>query len=241
MGNLFDELQVMRIALLEGGECSGLEMAALLGRWTWSCLVCRPALAVLSASYRFAQRADRRVFTIWPSVVRELELLIGLAPFLQAELDQEWHPDIVATDASSTGLGVVAAYLNQTSVREAALSLAATPQEAGALPGALRAERWRTIVSSRWRDEEHINVLELRAVSTGLHWVLSRPSSIRRKLLFLCDSQVVVGCLRKGRSSSPPLLRRLRLLTALQLASGTRLRVWWIRTQDNPADDASRQ
>ena len=56
MGNLFDELQVMRIALLEKGECSGLEMAALLGRWTWSCLVCRPALAVLGASYRFAQR-----------------------------------------------------------------------------------------------------------------------------------------------------------------------------------------
>lgn len=229
------------LSLLVRGRCSGLEMASLTGRWTWAALACRPALAVLSSVYRFIERAGRCVFGIWPSVEKELEVLVGLTPFLHSRLDQDWFPHVVATDASSTGLGVVACNTGSQAVRTAAMSQAVLQSEAGTPPSVCDGQRWSTIVSRRWREPEHINVLELRAVSTALRWALSRPVCMQRRILLLCDSQVVVGCLRKGRSSSPPLLRLLRLLSALQIASGTRLRVLWIRSEANPADEASRR
>jgi hypothetical protein len=171
-------------------------------------------------------------------VEKELDVLVGLAPFLHSRLDQDWFPFVIATDASSTGMGVVACNTGLQAVRAAAMSQAALEPEAGTPPAVCNDLRWSTIVSRRWMDLEHINVLELRAVPTALRWALSRPVCI---ILLLCDSQVVVSCLSKGRSSSPPLLRLLRLLSALQLASGSRLRSLWICSETNPADDASRQ
>jgi ribonuclease HI len=99
---------------------------------------------------------------------------------------------------------------------------------------------WRTIVSSRWRRPEHINVLELRALTTAVRWVLSFRQALNCRLLVLCDSQVVVGAVTKGRSSSQLLLRRLRYLAAMALASGLRLTVRWVASADNPADGPSR-
>lgn len=234
-------LCVDTLRLLQRRHCSGLEMASLVGRWTWACMACRPALAALSAVYRFVERAGPRVFGIWPSVEKELDVLVGLAPFLHSRLDQEWFPYIVASDASSLGMGVVACNAGSQAVREAALSQVALQSEVGTPPAVCDDLRWSTIVSRRWKDLEHINVLELRAVSTALRWALTRPVCMQRRILLLCDSQVVVGCLSKGRSSSPPLLRLLRSLSALQLASGSRLRAQWIRSEANPADDPSRQ
>lgn len=229
------------LALLSRGRCSGLELASLVGRWTWAALACRPALATLSSVYRFIERAGRRVFFVWPSVERELDVLVGLAPFLHSRLDQDWFPHVIATDASSTGIGIVACNTGSQAVRTAATSRAVLQPEAGTPPAVCNDLRWSTIVSRRWREAEHINVLEMRAVSTALRWALSRPVCMQRRILLLCDSQVVVGCLVKGRSSSPPLLRLLRLLAALQIASGSRFRVLWIRSETNPADDASRR
>jgi hypothetical protein len=47
--------------------------------------------------------------------------------------------------------------------------------------------------------------------------------------------------LRKGRSSSPLLLRRLRAISAWLLASGLRLLLYWTPSEDNPADEPSRR
>jgi ribonuclease HI len=101
--------------------------------------------------------------------------------------------------------------------------------------------KWHTVAASRWRKEEHINVLELRALCTALRWVLSFRSAIGKRVLVLSDSQVVVGAVMKGRSSSPQLLRRLRALSALVLAGGVRLSVRWVRSELNPADEPSRR
>jgi len=100
--------------------------------------------------------------------------------------------------------------------------------------------RWSTIVSSRWKFGEHINVLECRAVETAVRWLVSRPASINSKVLILCDSQVVVGAISKGRSSAFQILTRLRSLSASILAGGFRLFLKWIPTYLNPADKASR-
>ena len=81
--------------------------------------------------------------------------------------------------------------------------------------------RWATMIACPWIRPEHINVLELRALILGLEWQLSRPRSWGARLLFWADSSVVVGAVRKGRSSSFALLALLRRLAALSLAFDT--------------------
>jgi hypothetical protein len=93
--------------LLDKQHCSGRDMAALVGSWTWACLVRRPLLSVFSSVYRFIETAQTRVFRIWPSVQRELNIMTGVAPLLFADLRANWMPALVATDASEHALGVV--------------------------------------------------------------------------------------------------------------------------------------
>jgi hypothetical protein len=100
--------------------------------------------------------------------------------------------------------------------------------------------RWSTIVSKAWRDPEHINSLELRAALLAVHWVLSYPSSLTRRVFLLVDSTVAFFSLWKGRSSSPRLLLILRKIGALLLASGLSLLTGWVPSEFNPADGASR-
>ena len=83
--------------------------------------------------------------------------------------------------------------------------------------------------------------LELRSVSTAVRWVLSHPSSLCGRMLLLCDSQVAVGALSKGRSSAYRILCRLRPISALLLGSGLRIYARWIASADNPADEPSRR
>lgn len=102
--------------------------------------------------------------------------------------------------------------------------------------------RWSTIISSRWRDDsEHINALELRAALLAVHWCLSFPSSLNRRVFLLLDSSVALFSLWKGRSSSPSLLFILRKISALLLAGGVSLLCGWIPSEVNPADGPSRQ
>ena len=94
--------------LLDLGYATGRQVARLVGSWTWAMLVRRPALAIFSAVYRFAAVAGRRRFRLWPSVVRELSVAVGVAPLLHFSLRSPWFPHVVAVDASEIGQGVVA-------------------------------------------------------------------------------------------------------------------------------------
>jgi len=99
---------------------------------------------------------------------------------------------------------------------------------------------WRTIISTPWTGPEHINVLELRAALLAVHWVLSYPSAIGRRVYLLLDSTVAFFSLWKGRSSSPALLLVLRKISALLLANGLSLLPGWVPSAVNPADAPSR-
>jgi hypothetical protein len=211
-------------AVLTAGHCTGAQLSHVVGKWTWACMVCRPALSVFSAVYQFIEKAWFSDFSLWSSVRRELTTIADLAPLLQSSLRDEVCPRAVAVDASNSGLGVVSTPL---------LSLDFDDY---------RDSSWSVIASSRWKfGAEHINSLELRAASTAIRWSLSFPSSLGRKLLLFTDSQVALGALRKGRSSSPLLLRRLRTISSWLLASGLRLLLYWIPSEDNPADEPSRR
>ena len=217
--------------ILQAGICTGDEMERIVGKWTWAILVRRPALSVFNAVYRFIQVAGSKLFTLWPSVERELHIIMRLAPILFASLSSPWLDRIVASDASETGFGVVATPVSEVDVLSTLEDSNRIAQE----------NTWSTIISSRWKYEEHINVLELRAVSTAIRWILSRRLSLQSRVIFFCDSQVVVGAVSKGRSSSHQILRRLRTLSAMVLASGLRLVMKWIPSSANPADEPSRR
>lgn len=214
--------------LISRGACTGLELAQLVGRWTWAMMPCRPALAVFGSVYRFIEKAGRRRFALWSSAVRELEAATGLAPLLRSSLSDRLFSRAVAVDASSTGLGVVAT--RRPADAEEARDFSELPEDG-----------WQVIVASNWAYPDHINVLEVRAVATAVKWAIKHRESLGSRLRLYSDSLVAVGALSKGRSSSPTLLRRLRSVSAWLLASGMRLLLSWIPSELNPADEPSRR
>jgi reverse transcriptase-like protein len=222
--------------LLSKDLCTGDDMARVVGRWSWAILACRPAFSVFNSVYRFIQAAGRRLFTIWRTVRRELWTIIGLAPLLFSSVDSPWFDRILSTDASESGMGVVVARASDQEMDTVA-SLPKIPSK----PIDTSPLHWSTIVSTPWSKKEHINVLEVRALSTAVRWAISRPASLGCRLLSLSDSQVVVFAVSKGRSSSFQILRRLRYLSSMLLAGGLRLLMRWIPSTANPADAPSRR
>jgi len=266
------------LAVLARGVVTGGTLSYLLGKWTWCMLLRRPSLAALQQSYRYAQLARGRRFTLWPSVRRELRTLLALLPLLHARLDTPCFHRAIASDASELAAGVVTtpltpdlqhsfwplcssrhhatvqAQLNTDRVRTALgsalaanLSLDNDTQRVLSLSqtfdsfyGAVSAAPWTTVVSTPWRDEEHINALELRAALLAVHWALSFPSALCRRVYLLLDSSVAFFTLWKGRSSSPQLLMVLRKVSAMLLAGGLTLLPGWVPSAVNPADAPSR-
>lgn len=262
------ELARTTLVLLERGQVSGLGLAHVIGRWTWCMLLRRPSLAVLQHVYRYIEVAGRRRFTLWPSVRRELWMLLGLLPLLHARFDVPTFRHVIASDASELGGGVVCttitpelnqriwpicssrahAYMqtmcNAALVKGQSLvdhpHLAYASSSYTAFYNDVLISRWSTIISSGWLMPEHINVLELRAVLLAMHWLLSYPSSHLSRVYLLVDSTVALFALWKGRSSSVHILLILRKINALLLASGVTLLTGWIPSGVNPADRPSR-
>ena len=99
---------------------------------------------------------------------------------------------------------------------------------------------WRLVLKSRWKFEEHQNVLELRTLVL-LARRLSRSSrSWDRRFLCFTDSLVSLGALGKGRSSSPALLGLCRRFAAIRAACGVRILLRWVPSGWNVADGPSR-
>ena len=273
------QLGLMRdtLSLLVAGRASSMQLARLIGRWTWLMLLRRPSLAVLQHVYKFIRVDARgRNFTLWKSVRRELCMLLGLQPLLCAQLREPLFQRVIASDASSVAAGVVAttltpdlheriwplcssrqfaalqAQLNTDSARRALSEPDSTrsDSERAALRTcmatfqefyeAVAACRWSTLVSKAWLRAEHINALELRAALLAVHWTLSFPSALGRRVYLLLDSTVALFSLWKGRSSSPTLLLILRGISALLLAGGISLLCGWLPSAFNPADAPSR-
>ena len=250
VGMAVPKLQVLRgstLRLLEVSECTGRELSHIVGRWNWAMLVRRPAMAVFSAVYRFIEVAKDLRFTLWPSVRRELWAVSRLAPLLFANFRCEWAEMVVVTDASELGSGVVYSDKIESATAQSLASQPCRPGEPlpAAVDSFIRSTKWRVAVSHAWRDEEHINALEVRSVLTSVRWMMTRPAVLadgadHRRVLVLCDSSATVGSINKGRSSSHRLLRPLRSITSLVLAAGLYLTVRWIPTLMNPADGPSR-
>ena len=247
--------------LLWKKNVTGHALSVVIGLWTWNLLLRRPALSVLKYSYAFVEQHRWAEAELCPSVRRELITLIGLAPLLHTSLRYQWYNSVVASDASTIAAGVVATAFVDDLVHQlwpstlsswlvsAADELKTdgdqhvdeygsdTPSSSLTLKTDYT---WSTIISFPWRNREHINALELRAVILACRWILSHPASACKRVMIIIDSAVVYYVLRKGRSSSSHLLAVYRRLSSLMLASGLSVTPIWVPSAANPADAPSR-
>jgi len=252
------------VHLLQLEAVSGHALSVVLGHWTWHLLLRRPAFAALQHSYTFIIKYGTTPHPLWYGVRRELLLLMSLSPALQSSLRAPVFETVIATDASSTGAGVVISK-SAAQLADQLWPLALDLQRVECpvtvdntlsidmpIPSSLASDliqvhdslslrHWTTIISSQWRyQDEHINSLELRAVLLAVRWILSHNSTTSIRTFLLVDSSVVYYVLRKGRSSSRPLLSVYRRLAAFLLAADMYLIPCWVPSERNPADNASR-
>ena len=93
----------------------------------------------------------------------------------------------------------------------------------------------------KWKHEDHINGLELESVFLFLRRKMREKEAIGTRFLVLSDSQVAVGVLVKGRSSSSRLQRILRRVGGLLLGCHGYGAYGWVKSVENPADRPSRR
>jgi hypothetical protein len=258
------------LAAIRADEMTGRQLAHIVGRWTWVMMLRRPSLAVLQHVYRFCRLAQGRRFRVWPSVRRELGMLLSLLPLLTADLRSPFFHRAFASDASELAGGVVSAVLtghfagqlwplcstrhhathqallnagharSLSSVAAAEWDVPCSVTSFDSFYHAVGEAEWRTIISKPWESPEHITGLELRAALLAVHRILSSPSALSSRVFLLLDSTVAFFSLWKGRSSSPALLLILRKISALLLAGGLTLLPGWLPSALNPADAPSR-
>ena len=113
-----------------------------------------------------------------------------LSILLFARLDAPWADTTVATDACMTGIGVTAAQCSEVDLQKLALLPVPDFNIPSEVDRTMPSPQWRTIVSSGWHYPEHINILELRALDTGLRWLTSMTKSAGARLLMWSDSAV---------------------------------------------------
>ena len=256
------------ISLLQARTVTGKQLSQLVGSWTWCILLRRSSLCVLQHVYRYIAVAGDQPYVLWPSVRRELQCLLCLVPLLHTNMSARFFPLAYASDASEFAAGVVAAPLTP-SFSTALYPLSSSPRfnllplhrlhesssaalqmpvefvaHVDSLVADLRPRMepslWRVLIASRWRAQQHINVLELHAVLLALRHALSSPSSISARIFMLVDSAVAYYTLWKGRSSSRALLPVLRQINSHLLVTGASLQPCWIPSAWNPADAPSR-
>eukprot|EP00971_Amphidinium_carterae_P348421 6490479-Amphidinium_carterae.1 len=101
---------------------------------------------------------------------------------------------------------------------------------------------WREVFGAAWsQHDEHINTLELRAVTLAVRARMRKPYQQGHRFLHLVDSLVVMGALSKGRSSSSSLRNECRKIAAILLATNSFITLGFVRTHNNPADKPSRR
>ena len=100
---------------------------------------------------------------------------------------------------------------------------------------------WHVAHAYKFSLEEHINVLELRAILHCLEWRARHSGFGDCRCLHLSDSQVALSVSVKGRSSSRKLNRVLQKLAALEVACGVFPVMAWVESHLNPADEPSRR
>lgn len=150
----------------------------------------------------------------------------------QAHRDLRFWRDLGTTQASYNGGPI------WTPVASVVMSTDASPFGWGATIQAPEYAEARDFWSSTER-QEHINLLELRAVRRGIECFVVQLA--RRAVRLLCDNAVVVSVINNGTSRSPALMAEQRELWRLADRHRITLQVEWLPSAENvDADRLSR-
>lgn len=248
--------------LLFTRRCSPRHLAAVVGSWVYACLLQRPMLSVLSAVYDFTRLSRYDETRCLPAeILRELSMLLDLAPAMCCDLSLSVSGRVYATDASPTGGGVT--YRDNVTAHDLSI-LEETRVRKGwqeKLKGCNRLESgargilhvsdgfkeffetcpFKVAIAAGWKREQHINVLELEALLLAVRHARRSPATVLCRVKFGLDSTVALGVARKGRSSSVPLNTVARRLCAHFVWAGVDAEFFWIPTKLMPADEPSRR
>ena len=109
------------------------------------------------------------------------------------------------------------------------------------IPGeVMKREAWSVVWSRPWKFEANILNTEARGLAWSIEHLLRANRNINKRLLCFSDNlPLVLGCV-KGRAKSGHLLKPLRKIAGLCLATGSRISVRWVASELNVADQPSR-
>ena len=145
-------------------------------------------------------------------------MFVVLVPFLQFSLKAPWASRLECSDAAPGGHGRAWTWMPQMTIRKAAqaaetkgfatyLQMPEAEARAAALANGLlqfnlqpEAFKWKKV--GRPGGKRHINLEEGSALVWSLHERLRRPGELGHRVVHGVDSAVVLGAMRKGRSSS---------------------------------------
>ena len=239
--------------LVTTGQATSRQVSSLIGSVVWFSLLARPVLSVLGAVYDFIQAGYRDPVPIPFKVVWELSTFVALSPCLVVDLHCSPANVVMASDASLTGGGVCYARISAAEygvLREHSQKKGWTarldapelldlpfPQS---LVDLVDRVRWKTAISTKWRFQNSITLLEGAACLRALHWLACQPSKHFMRVPFFIDSQALLGGLVKGRSSSKRLRHILRRVASVCLSCQLRPLWLWVPSAHNPADAPSR-
>eukprot|EP00959_Pyramimonas_sp_CCMP1952_P073707 1540525-Pyramimonas_sp.AAC.1 len=99
---------------------------------------------------------------------------------------------------------------------------------------------WNTVVATRVRHRSNILELEGDALVLGYRHILRTGGARGSRVLAIVDNIPLCLGAVKGRARSSYLLRPLRRIAALSMATGARLCVRWVPSERNPANKGSR-
>lgn len=99
---------------------------------------------------------------------------------------------------------------------------------------------WKGVFSCRWKTNEQINALEMRAILLALKWRVTHLREVDVRFAHLTDSYVSMSIISKGRSSSTNLRFILRRISAWILAFNLYPLLLHVESTENPTDGASR-
>ena len=103
----------------------------------------------------------------------------------------------------------------------------------------MQTAQWELVKCWSFKKQSHINILEESAVLKLCLWLAKQGSP--RRFSVLVDSNVVVCCTSKGRTSSLGLGSILRRVCATMVAAGLYISVPFCPTRLNASDDPTRQ
>ena len=108
-------------------------------------------------------------------------------------------------------------------------------------PHMLQPGFWHEVLAGQWHFKEAIHILEARVVLLAVRR-LARNVGLRGfRHLILCDNMSVVLAISKGRASDFGLLQICRKIAAYSVACDFKVKVRWVVSERNLADEPSRR